>query len=530
MTATAHDDLWVDYIEDGLLGLRGRDTAPTERPTWASPGALARDIDPLTRQTPALDLIDQALVDVDAGRCDRLIITMPPQEGKSTRVTKVGPLWMLTRNPQRRIVVVSYGQDLANEFGRDIRNHVTTNQGQDGTLDLGLRVAKDNGSVSSWKLAGARGGVRSVGIGGGITGRPADVMFIDDPITNREQADSETYRQRAKNFWTGTASTRLAPGAPVILILTRWHEDDLAGWLLGRPDGHRWRVLNIPAQAAHDPAAGESDPLGRAPGEFMVSARIDENTGQPRTDADWEQIKVQAGSRDWEAMYQGNPSPPEGGIVKRDWWRYYTTPLWLQRDDGSRIVTGADELLMSWDLTFKDTAGSDFVVGQVWMRRGAQAYLLDQVRGRWSFVETLRQFRAFSARWPQVVLKLVEDKANGPAVISALRNTIGGIVPEEPTGSKVARLSAVSPFIEAGNVLLPDPRLLADEDGSPFAWVGDYVEEHAGFPNASHDDQVDGTSQALNRLLVMQLVNGDPLRQPEEYDLYDQRGYYASPV
>lgn len=151
-------------------------------------------------QTPALDLIDEALNDVDAGRCDRLIISMPPQEGKSTRVTKIGPTYLLTRNPQRRIVVVSYGQDLANEFGRDIRSHITSNQGQDGTLDIGLRIAPDNGSVSSWKFDGYRGGVRSVGVGGGITGRPADVMFIDDPITNRKQAESETYRNRAKNF------------------------------------------------------------------------------------------------------------------------------------------------------------------------------------------------------------------------------------------------------------------------------------------------------------------------------------------
>ncbi len=260
---------------------------PKPEQVWASPGALAQAGDPSTVQTPAWELIDAALMDVEAGRCDRLVISMPPQEGKSTRVTKFGPLWALTRNPDRRIVVVSYSADLANEFGRDIRGFITSNQGEDDTLDLGLRIAPDNGSVSSWKIAGHRGGVRSIGLSGGITGRPADWLFIDDPVANRERAESEAYRRQAKSFWTSTGSTRLAPGAPVVLILTRWHEDDLAGWLLGREDGHRWRVINIPAQADHNPDKGESDPLGREPGEYMRSARINEHTGQPRSVIEW---------------------------------------------------------------------------------------------------------------------------------------------------------------------------------------------------------------------------------------------------
>jgi predicted phage terminase large subunit-like protein len=515
------EDLWLDFVEDGLLGLRGRETQTPEARSWASPGDLAKAIDPSTIQTPALTKIDEALIDVDAGRCDRLIITMPPQEGKTTRI-RAGALWMLHRNKQRRIVDVSYGQDLANEFGRDVRSMITGNQGADDTLDLGMRIARDNGSVSSWKLDGYRGGIRSIGIGGGITGRPADVLFIDDPIRNRAQAESEVYRQRAKDFWTSTGSTRLAPGAPVIIILTRWHEDDLAGWLLNRPDGDRWRVINIPAQADHDPAEGGTDPLGREPGEYMDSARIDERTGKQRTPADWEQIKVQAGSRDWEALYQGNPSPPEGGILKRHWWKWYDVPLWRQRDDGSRLVMDYDELLMSWDLTFKDTKGTDFVVGQVWMRRGADAYLLDQVRARMDFVATCDAIRQLTARWPEVLMKLIEDKANGPAVIATLQRTVTGIIPEEPHGSKQARAYAVSPLIEAGNVLLPSPELAP--------WVADFIEEGAGFPTATHDDQVDAMTQALNRLFLNPLMPDNDLVEAEEYGLIDHRGYYASPV
>jgi predicted phage terminase large subunit-like protein len=480
----------------GLKGKQG---------SWISPGHLAREVDPAGescgRQTPALQLVDQVLVDVDNGTSDRVIITFPPQEGKSTRVTEFGPLWMLTRNPERRIVIVSYGADLANVFGRHIRERITSNSGQDGTLDLGLRIAPDNGSVASWRLDGHRGGVRSIGMAGGITGRPADALFIDDPISNREQAESERWRQRAKDFWTDSGSTRLAPGAPVVIVLTRWHEDDMAGWLLGRPDGGRWRVVNIPAQADHDPVKGESDPLGREPGEYMDSVRINEHTGQPRSVADWEALKVEKGSRTWAALYQGRPAPVEGNILERGWWRFYDTPQWVERDDGSRIFPQADDQLMSWDMTFKNTDGTDYVVGQVWMRRGADAYLLDQVRSRMSFVETCQAFRLLAARWPQVTLKIIEDTANGPAVISALARIVPGIVPEQPQGSKVARASAVSPLIEAGNVYLPAPELAP--------WVGDFVEECAAFPNSKHDDVVDSMSQGLNRLVLQPLLSGE---------------------
>lgn len=506
MTVTASDDVFFHAIEDGLLGLRGRDDAVKATRQWATPGELAKDLDPTTRQTPALDLIDAALARVDAGETDRLIITMPPQEGKSSRVTKVGATWFLTRNPRRRIVIVSYSQGLADEFGRDVRSYITTNNGTEATLDLGLRIAKDNGAVSAWRLAGQNtGGVRSVGIGGGLTGRPADLMIIDDPISNRQDAESEVYRERAKNWWTSTGSTRLAPGAPVILVLTRWHEDDLAGWLLGREDGHRWEVLRIPAQADHDPNKGETDVLGREPGEYMDSARINEATGKPRGVDEWDALKVEKGARDWEALYQGHPSPAEGDMFKRENWRYYTNPMWLVRTDGSHVVAERtfDEMIASWDMTFKDTKSSDFVVGQVWARRGAEAFLLDQVRGRWDFPETCRQFKSFSAKWPQAILKLVEDKANGTAVIAQLRATVPGVVPEEPHGSKYARASAVSPLQEAKQVWLPDP------DMAP--WVGAFVEEHAGFPNGKHDDQVDGTSQALNRLVLIPLLDGSIL-------------------
>jgi len=487
---------WIDDLERQLH--RDAATSNAEPEHWDTPGDLAVALDPRTVQTPALRLIDQFLVDITNTPDGRGIVIMPPQEGKSQRVTRRFPTAVLKRNPDTRIAIASYEDRVARRWGRVIRDDIREHGHRLG----GLQVRRDLSSQSEWQLAGYDGGVFSVGVGGGLTGRPVDLLIIDDPIKDRKQADSEVYREAVWDWWTDVAATRLAPGAPVILILTRWHEDDLAGRLLAAEDGHLWRVLRIPAQADHDPSKGETDSLDREPGEFLESAR-------GRTTPQWEAIKVRSGSRSWNALYQGRPSSAEGDMLKRDWWKYYDTPLWSERPDGTRIVHGTDEVIASWDLTFKGTEGTDMVVGQVWMRRGADAYLLDQVRARMDFTQTCHAFRLLSARWPQAVLKLVEDKANGPAVISALSRIVPGIIPEEPDGSKEARAAAVSPLIEAGNVWLPAPELeLIEGESAPFAWVGDFIEECAGFPNGKHDDQVDALSQALKRLILQPLLDG----------------------
>ena len=408
----------------------------------------------------------------------------------SERVTKAGTLWALTRNPELRAGIVSYSQGLAETFGRAVRNWITSFNGDEGTLDLGLRIARDNGSVRRWQLDGHRGGCISAGIGSGLTGRPLDFLVIDDPLADRKQANSEFFRARVWDWWTSVGSTRLAPDAPVIVILTRWHEDDLAGRLLKAEDGHRWRVINIPALADHKPEAGQRDLLGREPGEWLQSAR-------KRTPVQWEQIRIQAGSRDFTSLYQGRPSPDQGDVWQRQWWRRYHEPLWSQHPEvpSAYLVSGADEVLISVDAAFKDTKSSDYVVMQCWMRRGANAYLLEQVRKRLSFTETVKAFTAMCARWPQARRKLIEDKANGTAVISSLKSEIPGLKPINPTDSKYGRATAVSPMIESGNVFLPSAEVaLFDAE--------ELITEAASFPNAAHDDQVDATSQALAEMFL----------------------------
>lgn len=435
------------------------------RDRYTSPGQLAAAIDPRTVQTPALDLIDAELARLLDTPDGRLIISMPPQEGKSVRVGRDFPIWALMRNPDLRIVTGSYAQGLANRNGRAVRNAITSTPG------TGLTIARDHGAVSEWTLEGRDGGVLSVGRGAGVTGRPADLLIIDDPLKDRAEADSLTIRDTTWDWWTDALAARLAPGAPVVLIMTRWHEDDLAGRLVERDADAGWRVLNIPAQC-DDP---QTDPLGRRHGEFMVSAR-------GRTTAQWEQRKRTAGSRTWNALYQGHPSPTEGDLFHRNQWRHWTQP-----------PASADILVQSWDLAFKDTKTSDFVVGQVWALDGANTYLLDQARGRWGFSETCQQIETMKAKWPGSSAIYVEDKANGPAVIDALKSRIPGLVPVNPEGGKEARAAAVQPFVEAGNVWLPP---------ATHPWVQDLIEEAAAFPQGKHDDQVDALTQALTRLYI----------------------------
>ena len=485
---------------------------PAPPPKWATPGEMARATNPKTIQTPALDLIDKALVEAFNTPDSRLIISMAPQEGKSVRVANDFPIWALTQNPDLRIVTASYAQNLANRNGRTIRNRIAA------TPALDLTIARDNGSVSEWSLSGHEGGVLSVGIGAGVTGRPADMMIIDDPIKDRKEADSELQRDTVWDWWTDAASARLAPGAPVILILTRWHADDLAGRLVERDPEAGWKVINIPAQADHRPERGETDPLGRAPGEFMISAR-------GRTQRQWELRKATAGARTWASLYQGRPSPESGGVFPAEWARY-DQPMWIEHADGSRRVPGIGrddhELIQSWDLTFKDKKASDYVVGQVWLRVGVNAYLLDQVRRRMNFTQSCDAIKAMSAKWPQAVAKFIEDKANGPAVMNALSKQVMGMIPIEPEGSKYARASAISPLTESGNVILPEPVLLPNVD--------DLIEEAKNFPNSPHDDTIDAMSQAINRILLMPLTEGlGEDVEPDVYEENDLRGFAITP-
>jgi len=465
---------------------------------WSTPGEMAVALDPSTNQTPALGLIDAALVDVAEGRCKRLMISMSPQEGKSERTSRRFPTWMLARYPWLRIAIVSYAHGIARRWGRRIRDDI----GDHGNV-LGLSVDPRSSAAHEWKLSGEDGSVYCASIAGSLTSRPVDLLVVDDPYKDGQQADSEAWQETVRDWWTEVAIPRLGPGVAVVIIQTRWRHDDLTGWLQERDDGVDWRVINIPAQADHKPGDGETDPLGRTVGEYMVSAR-------GRSVEEWERKKNEVGSRSWNALYQGRPTPASGNVFQRNWFtdHAYDQPQWTERNDGTRVAIGFDEVVASWDMAFKGTDGSDYVCGQIWGRRGVDAYLLDQAHGHMDFVGTCNAVRSLAARWPQATAKYVEDKANGTAVINMLKRTVAGLIPVEPEGSKVARAAAVSPLLEAGNVHVPAVELAP--------WVDELIEEAVGFPRSKHDDRVDAMSQALNRLLINPLLVDDDVLEDFE--------------
>lgn len=415
-----------------------------------------------------IELLDRKLRALARREIRGLIVETPPRHGKTELGTKAFPGWYLGTHPQHRVMLTAYGAELASGFGRRVRDDLTTY----GEAVFGVKVNPASSAANRWDLLDHTGGVVTAGVGGSLTGMGADLLIIDDPVKNQDEAQSETYRTRTWEWWTSTARTRLHPDGVVLVIQTRWHEDDLAG-RLQRDLPPDWEVVRLPALAESD------DPLGRAVGEALWPERYDAEA--------LEQIRTAVGSYVWSALYQQRPAASDGGLVRSSWWRTYDEPPRLLAD---RIEF--DEVVASWDLAFKDSRSADYVVGQVWGRAGGEFYLLHQVRDRMDFPATRRAIQQLAAEWPQARVKLVEDKANGPAVIADLKHDVEGLVAVNPQGGKIARLVAVSHLIEAGAVYLPEAR--------HAAWVDAFRHELAAFPNGVHDDQVDAMSQALLRL------------------------------
>ncbi len=420
--------------------------------------------------------LDRFFDEVEAKKSPRLILCAPPRHGKSELVSRRFPAYALGRNPDLQIIATSYSADLASSMNRDVQRIIDDDPFKEIFPETTLGQSGRSGFIRTsdkFEVVGRRGAYRSAGVGGGITGMGADIAIIDDPFKDRKEANSVTVRQSVWDWYTSTLYTRLSSGGGVIVMCTRWHDDDLIGRLLAMRDSGEttedWRVVNFPAVAEFDEAyrkRGEALHPERFPIERL------------------EQIQRQIGSRDWASLYQQHPIPDGGNIFEESWFKYWTPDT---------LPSSFDAMCASWDMTFKNTNHSDYVVGQVWGRKGANFYLIDQIRGRMDFVQTASAVMELSKKYPTVTRRLVEDKANGTAIISALKEKVHGIVPVTPTESKESRAYAVTSLFEAGNVFLPNPEL------NP--WVRrELLPELLVFPSGKHDDQVDAMTQALNHL------------------------------
>ena len=414
------------------------------------------------------EILAQVLQDVADGKRKRVLIFMPPRHGKSQLATRLFPAYFLYRHAQKWVGINSYAAELSYTFSRAARDAYTESGGE---------LRGDASAVKHWETPEG-GGCWAAGVGGPITGKGFSLGIIDDPLKNQEEAFSDRIRKKQKEWYGSTFYTRAEQDGAIIVIMTRWHEDDLAGWLISEeksdeePEG--WHIVNFEAikeeQPLKIPATCTVEPDWRNPGEALCEERFSLKRLL--------KVAKRIGTYFWNALYMQRPASLDGEIFKRDWWQYYKEPP-------GRF----DQIILSVDAAFKGTETSDFVVVQAWGRSGGYFYLLDQIRDRMGVTATEQSIKQLHAKWaPKAIL--IEDKANGPAIIERLSREISGIIAIDPQGGKESRAMAVSPLVEARNVFLPEGQ----------SWVADFVAEFAAFPSGTNDDQVDAMTQALNWL------------------------------
>lgn len=427
---------------------------------------------------------------------------LPSQYGKTTLLAW-SVVWLLRMDPTRRLMYVTYNQERADDFGRAVLRLVR----QHGAT-LGLELARDRQATSEFQTAQG-GRLVSVGINGAITGRPMDVILLDDLLKGWVEAHSEHQREVVWERYSTQVRLRLQNDGVLISVGTRWHEDDWFGRARRQaddPDADQWWTLRLPAIAEHpdpeaeDPALREPDPLGREPGQVLEPERFGEREVQARA----------AGLGPYLAagLEQQRPAPQEGGEFKRDWWAWRDSP-----------PEHADEWITSWDTKLKDKAAGSWVVGQVWCRIGNQYVCCDQLRGQWGQAQAKLAMALLAVRWPQATRHYVENKGYGPEVIAELRRSdpgyeldaefaaevgvtaaerdqvqatirrgLVGLLPEEPKGDKLARARAHAGLVQSGHVELVER-----------PWATHLVNEAASFPDEPNDC-VDALSQALKLL------------------------------
>jgi predicted phage terminase large subunit-like protein len=468
-----------------------------------------------------LELLNRRLIAVTLGPIRRLLVTMPPRHGKSELISRFLPAWFLGAFPERRVLLASYESDFAAGWGRKARDVLE----EYGPYIFGVHVRRSSFAAHRWEVvrvltheqrcaiatdhesaadrmaSSSLGGMTTAGVGGPITGKGADLLIIDDPIKNAEQANSRTWREKTWEWYQSVAYTRLEPAGRIVLIQTRWHMDDLAGKLLAEAvrGGDAWEVINLPALAE------ANDPLERVPGEPLWPERF----GRDRL----REIRRTLGEYWWTAMYQQRPVPREGAIFKKGWFRYWYRDRDvlmlgmgkrlrlnagdLRRDDdnGNSVPTGGDDLIGHTDaysafgivdLAVSQKAAADYTVITAWLLGpGGELILLDCLRDRLEGHEIVPAIMSMGHRH-RLDYVGIEKAGFQELIIQQARRCGLAVRPLVSRSDKVGRAHAAGVRFEAGLVYFPRDAI----------WLTELENELVTFPHGEHDDQVDCVTYA----------------------------------
>lgn len=444
----------VDKMLDGDWDLGGREDQLNDVPEY---GEWLKQVTPAFHwDWPHLLLIRKRLGQIFDGSLKKLMVFMPPRHGKSNAITIRFPAWYLEKRPTDRVIVGAYNQTLANKFSRQTRKIAMER----------IAISKDRTAVEDWETE-VGGGHRAVGVGGGITGQGGNLIIIDDPVKNREEANSKAYQEKVWDWYTDDLSTRMEPGAAIILIMTRWHQDDLAGRILTSEDGPNWTVINLPAIAEMD-EDGKLDELGRAEGQALCPERYNVEALLA--------IKTVLGAS-FQSLYQQRPSAVEGEIWKRQWWNYY-----------KELPMGPHMTISSWDTAFKAKQRNDpwgCIVAKVYANG---IYITYRLNRKMETPDGKREIKNVNSMDPANAI-LIEDKASGQNTIQELRRetTLPIIAFNIGTNDKEERANLATPTVEAGNVYLPEEA----------PWLVEFIDALAVFPNGKHDEDSDILAQLI---------------------------------
>lgn len=467
------------------------DDALTRERWRRSPAAMAADLTEGRFEIPAhIELLSGKLAKAAHEGGGRLIVSMPPRHGKSELVSRFFPLWYLSQYPERSFAVASYGAELAAGFGRWVRNAA-----REWGERTGLKLAPDSQAAERWSTTGG-GGFMGVGVGGAFTGRGAHVIVVDDPVKDAAEAFSLTIRQRIWDWWISVATTRLEPGGTLIVVMTRWHDDDLAGRLLkSEPD--KWDELKLPALAK------DGDPLGRAVDEPLWAKRYSQaELMERRARGDWE----------WFALYDQSPLTSSTASPIRPEHVHH----WGGQLPKGELVLTVDPSFKGLDPDLDKKSTKRSRVGMmVILFSGGTAYVVDHLAELLDFDQTEAQILSMHERYPELRRCYIEDAANGSALIGRLRRLLVGVqvFGVKPRESKLLRLHAVSGFFRSRQVLFP---------AVTVPWVADFTRRLCGFPQVDFDDDIDALTQALAEEWLPKIKDGERSDQDrvKDWDLF----------